>query len=97
MNTLRAALYLPTTREMKYKAKQVIDTFFVRLGDLVAAGIWFVGAHYLALTVRGFAGSLLVLVGFWLILAIMIRREHKKMMPEEHTLSKAGSAEATAG
>jgi AAA family ATP:ADP antiporter len=94
MNTLRAALYLPTTREMKYKAKQVIDTFFVRLGDLVAAGIWFVGAHYLSLTVQGFARSLLVLIGFWLILAIMIRREHRKMMPDESTLLKTAGAEA---
>jgi AAA family ATP:ADP antiporter len=96
MNTLRAALYLPTTREMKYKAKQVIDTFFVRLGDLIAASIWFVGAHYLSLTVQGFARSLLVLVGFWLILAIMIRREHKKMMPDESAPSKTASAEASA-
>ena len=40
-NTLRQALFLPTTREAKYKAKAAIDTFFTRTGDVVSAG--FVG------------------------------------------------------
>ena len=38
MNTAKQMLWLPTTREEKYKAKQAIDTFFVRTGDLLAAG-----------------------------------------------------------
>jgi AAA family ATP:ADP antiporter len=32
-NTARQALFLPTSREAKYKAKQAIDTFFWRMGD----------------------------------------------------------------
>ncbi|RKZ99359.1 MAG: translocase, partial [Gammaproteobacteria bacterium] len=32
-NTVRQVLFLPTNREQKYKAKQAIDTFFVRAGD----------------------------------------------------------------
>ena len=32
MNTVRQMLFLPTTREEKYKAKQVIDSFVVRIG-----------------------------------------------------------------
>ena len=36
-NTLRQALFLPTTREAKYKAKAAIDTFFTRVGDLTQA------------------------------------------------------------
>ena len=32
MNTVRQALWLPTTREAKYKAKAAIDTFFTRGG-----------------------------------------------------------------
>jgi ATP:ADP antiporter, AAA family len=83
MNTLRAALYLPATREMKYKAKQVIDTFFVRLGDLVAAGIWFIGIHQLALTTRGLARLMLAFAILWLALALLIRREHRKFIPVE--------------
>ena len=41
MNTIRAALYLPTTREAKYKAKQAIDTFFRSPGRHVAGGYCF--------------------------------------------------------
>jgi ATP/ADP translocase len=33
MNTAKQMIWLPTTREEKYKAKQAIDTFFVRTGD----------------------------------------------------------------
>ncbi|HVR03571.1 MAG TPA: translocase, partial [Polyangia bacterium] len=36
-NTTRQALWLVTSREAKYKAKQVIDTFVVRAGDAVSA------------------------------------------------------------
>ena len=39
MNTARQLLWLPTTREEKYKAKQAIDTFFVRGGDVLSAGV----------------------------------------------------------
>ncbi len=38
-NTARQALFLPTTREEKYKAKAAIDTFFVRFGDVLSAGL----------------------------------------------------------
>jgi AAA family ATP:ADP antiporter len=97
MNTLRAALYLPTTREMKYKAKQAIDTFFVRFGDLVAAGTWYVGVHWLALTIPGIARLMLMVVAFWVILAILIAREHRKLVPDERLSSEAKAAVATAG
>ena len=36
-NTVRQMLWLPTSRDMKFKAKQAIDTFFVRLGDVSSA------------------------------------------------------------
>jgi ATP:ADP antiporter, AAA family len=89
MNTLRASLYLPTTREMKYKAKQVIDTFFVRLGDLVASGIWFVGFDKLGLSAPGLARLMLGFVGVWLVLAALIRREYGKMVPTEKQVARA--------
>jgi ATP/ADP translocase len=82
MNTLRASLFLPTTRDMN-KAKQVIDTFFVRLGDLIASGIWFVGFDKLGLNVPGLARLMLAFVAVWLVLAVFICREHKKMVPTE--------------
>ena len=55
MNTARQLLWLPTTREEKYKAKQAIDTFFVRGGDVLSAAVVFGGTHMLHLTVEQFA------------------------------------------
>ena len=43
MNTARQLLWLPTTREEKYKAKQAIDTFFVRGGDVLSAAVVYRG------------------------------------------------------
>jgi AAA family ATP:ADP antiporter len=65
-NTTRQALWLPTSREAKYKAKQVVDSFFVRAGDVTQAGIVFAGER-LALTVPAFAAINLVLAGGWLL------------------------------
>ena len=46
-NTTKQALWLPTSREAKYKAKQAVDSFFVRAGDVVQAGIVFIGERLL--------------------------------------------------
>jgi AAA family ATP:ADP antiporter len=81
-NTVRHALYLPTTREAKYKAKAVTDTFFVRFGDMLQAGIVYVGTTMLAFTVQQFAIIILVLVGMWLLMAAQIHREHKRLAAE---------------
>jgi AAA family ATP:ADP antiporter len=70
-NTTKQALWLPTSREAKYKAKQAVDSFFMRAGDVIQAGIVF-GGERLALTVPGFAVLNVVLVGAWLSVAAMI-------------------------
>ena len=75
-NTLRQALFLPTTREAKYKAKAAIDTFFTRAGDVVSAG--FVGlGQVTALTTSAFAGINVLLTIVWLWVASQIAREHR--------------------
>lgn len=74
-NTLRGMLFLPTTREQKYKAKQAIDTFFARAGDALQAALVYVGTTYLAFQTQHFAIFNLVLVGIWLVLAWMVGRE----------------------
>ena len=74
MNTARQMLWLPTTREEKYKAKQAIDTFFVRGGDVLSAAVVFAGTHMLNLTVEQFALANLALTLVWLALAAMIAR-----------------------
>jgi AAA family ATP:ADP antiporter len=72
MNTARQLLWLPTTREEKYKAKQAIDTFFVRGGDLVSAIAVYLGASVLHLSVQQFAIGNIVLTLVWLGVALMI-------------------------
>jgi AAA family ATP:ADP antiporter len=76
--TARHALFLPTSREAKYKAKQAIDSFFWRAGDLLQAVVVFVGTR-LALGIRGYALVNLALVVLWLVLAVQIAREHRKL------------------
>ena len=82
VNTTKQALFLPTSREAKYKAKQAIDSFFVRFGDMLQAGVVFVGVQ-LALGIRGFALVNIVLTGVWFLLVIGIRREHEKLTGSE--------------
>jgi AAA family ATP:ADP antiporter len=81
-NTTRHALFLPTSREAKYKAKQAIDAFFVRTGDMVSAAVVFAGTT-LAFTVRHYALLNVAVVAVWLVIAIAIAREHKKLVPVE--------------
>ena len=82
-NTTRHALFLPTSREAKYNAKQAIDAFFVRTGDLLQAAVVFLGTEVLVLTVRSFALVNVVLIGVWLLLAVGIAREHRKLVGSE--------------
>ena len=67
-NTLRNMLWLPTTKDMKYLAKQAVDTFFVRMGDVSSALLVALGA-YLAWEVRAFAVANVALVAMWLVVA----------------------------
>ncbi|NNE08408.1 MAG: translocase, partial [Gemmatimonadetes bacterium] len=78
-NTVRNALFLPTTREQKYKAKQAIDTFFVRAGDVLSAGLVFAGTTWLGWSVTNFAMANIVLVAIWIALAIAIGRRYVRM------------------
>ncbi len=69
MNTARQLLWLPTTREEKYKAKQAIDTFFVRGGDVLSAGVVYAGTSVLHLSVSRFAAVNTALTLVWLAIA----------------------------
>jgi AAA family ATP:ADP antiporter len=89
MNTGKQMLWLPTNREEKYKAKQAIDTFFVRAGDMVAAGVVFVGTHLLSFSVTSFACANIAFVLIGIGVAILLLREYKRIT--------APSAEKTFG
>lgn len=79
MNTAKAMLWLPTTRAEKYKAKQAVDTFFVRFGDLIAAGFVFVAAELLSLGLRSFAVFNLVMIAAWFGVAILVVRRYRAL------------------
>src|SRR4051794_396176 len=72
MNTARQLLWLPTSREEKYKAKQAIDTFFVRGGDLLSAAAVYMGTQVFRWDIAGFAVGNVVLTLVWLGIARMI-------------------------
>jgi len=75
-NTARHALFLPTSREAKYKAKSAVDGFFWRAGDALS-GIFVFAGTQLALSIRTFAGINVVLVVVWIVVAVAIVRQLK--------------------
>ena len=77
-NTVAQMLYLPTTREEKYKAKQVTDTIAVRAGDVLAAATVFVGSSVLALSVSQFALLNVLLAAVCLVVAVLLGREFER-------------------
>jgi len=82
-NTARQTLFLPTSREAKYKAKQAVDTFFVRFGDVASAGLVFAGTTWLAFKPRQFAMVNAGLVLIWLGIAIALGRAFKARSGED--------------
>jgi ATP:ADP antiporter, AAA family len=76
-NTVRNMLFLPCTYEEKFSAKQVIDAFFVRIGDVLSAVLVFVGTTFLALSVQGFAAINTALVLVLLALAWQVGRSYQ--------------------
>jgi len=89
-NTVRNMLFLPCTYEQKFSAKQAIDSFFVRMGDVLSAALVFVGTSVIVLPPRGFAMVNVVLVAVLGLLAWQVGRHY-------NALSTSGSAPAAAG
>jgi ATP:ADP antiporter, AAA family len=90
-NTTRQALFLSTSRVAKYKAKAAIDTFFVRAGDVVQAGIVLAGTG-LGLGVKGYASVNLVLTLIWLALAAGVARANRRQSQGEAASRLTGTA-----
>jgi len=79
-NMARQVIWLPTTTEMKYWTKPAIDSLFLRLGDGMAALTVLVGLQLFHLSTRGLAIVNVILVGFWLAAAIVIVRDHRRLL-----------------
>lgn len=78
-NTVKNALILPLSAEEKYKSKQVVDTIFVRAGDVLAAGLVFVGRELMELSIAAFALINVALVGLWLLVAFRLGLAYDKL------------------
>jgi AAA family ATP:ADP antiporter len=88
-NTVRNMLFLPCSYEQKFAAKQAIDSFFVRMGDVLSAALVFTGTTLIALPARGFAAVNAALALGALFLAWRVGRHYK-------TLTASGAAPSAA-
>jgi ATP:ADP antiporter, AAA family len=77
-NTVRNMLFLPCTYEEKFSGKQAIDSFFVRIGDVLSAVLVFVGTSVLTLHPRGFAAINALFVAIVLVLAWDVGRTYRQ-------------------
>jgi AAA family ATP:ADP antiporter len=78
-STTKAALFLITPREEKYKAKVAIDTFFVRGGDTISSLTVLVGTQILSVAIEKYAIINVVGVGIWIAISFLIMKEYKKL------------------
>ncbi|MCR9093135.1 MAG: hypothetical protein NXI30_02860 [bacterium] len=95
-NTVKQALFLPTTRDEKYKAKAAIDTFFVRLGDTVSAGLVFVGLNVIGFGVAAFAWLNVAMIGLWIGLSAGIARQHRALTETSESEDASEGSASTA-
>jgi AAA family ATP:ADP antiporter len=78
-NTAQQVLWLPTTAAIKYKAKPAIETFFVRLGDGLAAVTVLIGVRLYALATQSLFIFNAALVVMWLMFGVVVVREHQRL------------------
>jgi AAA family ATP:ADP antiporter len=83
-NTARQVLWLPTSAEMKYRAKPAIDSLFVRLGDGFAALTVMVGVHFLHLSTEAFFLVNVALVLAWLGISVGVVRTYRRLAETPH-------------
>jgi AAA family ATP:ADP antiporter len=88
-STVRNMLFLPCTREEKYSAKQVIDSLFVRFGDVASASLVFVGTTVLGLTATGFATVNIALAALGLLVAFVVGRLYTRLSVDPAVTKRA--------
>jgi hypothetical protein len=71
-------------------AKQVIDTVFVRIGDVVSAAVVFVGAHVLAWPLRAFVSINGATIVLWLVVVRSILKRYQALVSLEQSGPGAG-------
>jgi len=83
--TARQALFLVASRLEKFVGKTVVDTLFVRLGDVLSAAAVWVGVQF-AWPTAAFATLNIVLVVVWVTLVVVIGREQRRRLDEPDAL-----------
>jgi AAA family ATP:ADP antiporter len=92
-NTARNVLWLPVAAITKLKAKPAIDSFFARAGDGFSALTVLIGVQILALGTGGFFAFTVALVVVWFSLAVVVVREHAKLVASQGEPPEGGVAE----
>ncbi len=78
----RETLFVPLTRNAKYKAKNLIDTVVYRVGDQV--GAWSSTAlTWLGLGLAGIAYTAVPLAALWLLIALWLGRRYRALQAVE--------------
>ena len=85
VSTIRQALFLPTSREVKYEGKTAIDTFFWRFGDLLQGGVIFLGINVFGFGIKEFALSNMVVAIVWCIVAMATAKEYCSIVSSNST------------
>ncbi len=92
-NTAQQTLWLATSREAKYKAKQVVDSFCRRGGDALSAGVVWLGVHF-AMGTRAFLMINVVCTIAWIALAWILGRDFAKRTGRPETPKPKQAVEA---
>ena len=98
-NTSRQALWLVVSRDAKYKAKSVIDTFVVRAGDFFSAGVTAAGTWLHFATVHFVMINAGLATG-WVVVAVFLTRRYRSLSqangePAEPTVAVVRPLKAT--
>jgi AAA family ATP:ADP antiporter len=88
-NTLQQILFLPTSREVKYKAKEATDTFIVRFGDLVSWAVVAVALH-LGIGPTGLALFNAAAALLWLTVVLQVAAKHRRAVRRFQERARAG-------
>ena len=75
--TARHSLFLPVSREEKYIGKHTIDTFFVRVGDVLSGSFVYIASTMIGLGIVGFMLINIALAAILLYLSLALGRQHR--------------------
>jgi AAA family ATP:ADP antiporter len=89
MNTARHALFLPLPTAQQYQGKTAIDGFFWRLGDLVQAGVVYVGVNWMGFGLEQFAALNAILAIAWIALTARVAQQYRRQVAREARAPRA--------